>query len=228
MTDAPAIPRDSATLILVRKGDAPRILMGQRGRGASFMPDKFVFPGGALDADDREAPVARRLSDACLQRLDRRVEATGLGPALALAAIRETFEEAGLAIGHPDPAAAGLATDAPEGWRDFLNLGLTPAVDRLRFVFRAVTPPTRPKRFDARFFLADADDCANDLDDFAGASGELSHLQWVNLVEARKLDLPFITRVVLAEVEEILRSGGDDRAAPFFHHNENGSHVDPL
>jgi 8-oxo-dGTP pyrophosphatase MutT (NUDIX family) len=226
MTDAP-IPRDSATLILVRHGqDAPRILMGQRGRSASFMPDKFVFPGGALDPHDRELAPKTRLTDLCAARLDRRCDSLGLGPALALAAIRETFEETGLAIGTADGGAT--ADTAPDGWREFVGRGLMPSLDRLRFVFRAITPPTRPKRFDARFFLAQADAVVGDLDDFSAASGELTHLQWVDLAQARALDLPFITRVVLAEVEEILRDPAADRAAPFFWHDETGSYVDPL
>jgi hypothetical protein len=96
-------------------------------------------------------------------------------------------------------------------------------------VFRAITPPARPVRFDARFFLADAADLAGDPDDFARAEAELSHMSWLTLAEARALDLPFITAVVLAEVEMRLgASGDDDRPCPFFRHEGGRSYVDAL
>ena len=227
-------PRHAATVVLVRRdaGD-PRVLMGQRGRGASFMPSKFVFPGGALDPHDGAAPAEARLAQACLARLAQRAEAD-LGPALAMAALRETWEETGLILGHPAPAAEALAEGAPEDWRGFYASGHMPAVDRLHFIFRAITPPYRPKRFDARFFLAEASALANDPDDLSRASGELSHLTWLTLAEARALDLPLITEVVLAEVEEILEATPPGalpdpaRPAPFFHHKDDRSYFDAL
>ena len=154
---ASATPRDAATVVIARRdGDHPRVLMGQRGKGASFMPDKFVFPGGALDPEDHTAPEGASLRAECLARLEKK-SPPGLGPALARAAVRETFEETGLILGAPDPRAADLAgTMTDPSWRDFLASGHMPACDGLTFIFRAITPPYRPKRFDARFFLADA------------------------------------------------------------------------
>lgn len=235
--DAPP-PRDAATVVLVRRDDGPaRVLMGQRGRGASFMPSKFVFPGGALDAADREAAQGPRggpaLRAECLVRLEKSAP-SGLGHPLAMAAVRETFEETGLILGRPDAAAAGFAQEAPDGWADYYASGHLPNADRLTFVFRAITPPYRPKRFDARFFLAEADALSSDPDDLSRASGELSHLTWLTLAEARKLDLPLITEVVLAEVEEILELAAPgeappaDRPAPFFHHRDDRSYFDAL
>ena len=53
--------RDAATVIVLRDRDTrPRVLMGQRGAKAAFMPNKFVFPGGAVDAEGAEVPLARR------------------------------------------------------------------------------------------------------------------------------------------------------------------------
>ena len=226
MTDTPPRPRDAASLILVRRdGDAPpRVLMGQRGSGARFMPSKFVFPGGALEPGDGDLPFAQRLSETCARRLSLSAP-EGMARALGLSAIRETWEETGLPLGVGDPSAAGLAL--PEGWRGFCALGLAPALDRLVFVFRAITPPTRPVRFDARFFMADAADLAGDPDDFSGAEDELSHLSWLTLAEARTLDLPFITTVILAEVEARLESDGD-RPPPFFRHEGGRSYIDAL
>jgi len=90
----------------------------------------------------------------------------------------------------------------------------------LKFVFRAVTPPGRPRRFDARFFLINADDIANDLDDFSAASDELSHLQWIALEDVRQFDLPFITEVVLAEVAGRASRGDTSGSVPFFLNSE--------
>jgi 8-oxo-dGTP pyrophosphatase MutT (NUDIX family) len=223
----PPLPRDAASLVLVRRdGPEPRVLMGQRGAGARFMPSKFVFPGGALDPADAAAPAAGALSPACARRLALDA-APGVGAALAMSALRETFEETGLAIAALDPGARAAADAAPEAWRAFLARGLRPTPGRLRFFFRAVTPPTRPVRFDARFFLGDAADVAGDPDGLSGADGELGHLGWLTLSQARALDLPFITTVVLAEVALRLR-GGADRPAPFFRHEGGRSRIDAL
>jgi 8-oxo-dGTP pyrophosphatase MutT (NUDIX family) len=227
----PPAPRDAASLILVRRdgNTAPRVLMGQRGSSARFMPSKFVFPGGALEQSDGDLAVAGALAAACARRLEQ-ASPSGMGLALALSAIRETFEETGLALGMAHPEAVDRAEAAASSWRHYFARGVVPQLDRLRFVFRAITPPTRPVRFDARFFLADAADVVGDLDDFSQAEEELAHLQWLTLADARKLDLPFITTVVLAEVEARLAAPDwpQDRAVPFFHHDGRGSYVDAL
>ncbi|MFT7523888.1 MAG: 8-oxo-dGTP pyrophosphatase MutT (NUDIX family), partial [Candidatus Paceibacteria bacterium] len=59
--------RNAATVILLRdKATDPKILMGQRGKNAAFMPNKFVFPGGALDKTDADVPLATALSEQCM------------------------------------------------------------------------------------------------------------------------------------------------------------------
>lgn len=193
------------------------------------MPSKFVFPGGAVDHDDAGVPCADELSAACARRLAEGAPEVP-GRTLALSALRETFEEAGLAIGTVDPRAGKLAEHAPPAWRGFFSRGVLPQPGRLRFVFRAVTPPSRPVRFDARFFLADAADVVGDPDDFSAAEEELSHLQWLTLAEARRLDLPFITAVVLAEVELHVRrpEHAGARPVPFFWHSGGRSYIDAL
>lgn len=214
MTEAAPEPlvRDAATVLLVRRGPAgPSILMGQRGAGAAFMPSKYVFPGGALDADDAGVALASALRPGCLARLDQSAPA-GLGPALAAAAIRELWEETGLALG----VSGAWPGFVPPGWQGFADTGLRPAAAPLTFVFRAITPPGRPRRFDARFFLADAAALPGDPDDFSRAADELSHLHWVPLGEARRLNLPFITEVVLGEVGALLARGGEPESVPFF------------
>ena len=197
-------PRPAATVILVRRdGPEPTVLMGQRGAGAAFMPSKYVFPGGAVDATDAAVPLATGLGPLCAARLAWQSD-PGLETALVTAAVRELWEETGLALGEPGAA--------PAGWHGFDTTGLAPSAAALRFFFRAITPPGRPRRFDARFFLADAAALHADPDDFGRASDELSHLHWVPVAEARRLNLPFITEVVLAELSALL--GGLAAGAP--------------
>ncbi|MEI4486996.1 NUDIX hydrolase [Frigidibacter sp. MR17.14] len=199
--------RDAATVIVLRQtGAGPAVLMGQRGAGAAFMPSKYVFPGGALDPGDGAVPLARELDAVCAARLGERARA------LAATAIRELFEETGLRLGQP-----GDWRDPPADWVDFAATGLMPDAAPLGFVFRAITPPGRPRRFDARFLLIDAAALADDPDDFSRATDELAHLHWVPLAEARALDLPFITEVVLAEVSSMAARGlTRPIAVPFF------------
>ncbi len=216
---ADAVPiRDAATIIVLRDAKTqPAILMGQRGAKAAFMPNKFVFPGGAVDQGDGAVPLAAPLCEPCLSRVE--ADATGPGAsALAASAIRELWEESGLILGQPAPWG-----DAPEDWIAFAETGHRPDASGLRFVFRAITPPGRPRRFDARFFLADAATLASDPDDFSRASDELSHLQWVPLQDARDFDLPFITEVVLAEVEARLPYLTAPDSVPFFKNDDEAS-----
>ncbi|WP_407692409.1 NUDIX hydrolase [Rhabdonatronobacter sediminivivens] len=215
MSTAPAIDktaiRHAATIMLVRDhADGPQVLMGQRGASAAFMPDKFVFPGGAVDPDDAQVPLGTDLSPLCTARLE--AEGGMRAATLAAAAIRELWEETGLMLGTP-----GVWPGPPHpDWAQFAARGMLPAADALTFVFRAITPPGRPRRFDARFFLADATRVQGDPTDFSAACEELSHLQWVPFSTARHLNLPFITEVVLAEAEACLRDGGKPDSVPFF------------
>lgn len=222
---APAGPdktaiRHAATVILHRSGrDGPEVLMGQRGASAAFMPNKFVFPGGAVDAADATVPLAGDAGPDCMRRLA--LEASGLSPrACLVAAIRELWEETGLVLGQARP------WQAPEpDWTRFAATGHVPDASALRYVFRAVTPPGRPRRFDARFLLADAAAVMGDPDDFTHACDELSHLQWVPLSRARSFDLPFITEVVLAEVAPLIADGSAPLSVPFVENDDPVSSV---
>ncbi len=210
MTDTTtSVPvRDASTVILVRDpARKPSILMGQRGRNAAFMPDKMVFPGGAVDAEDGDIELTNGVPDCCAGRLKQQTEAHI--DSLCVAAVREVFEETGLILGQK-----GLWQDAPSDWTNFANQGYRPDASALRFFFRAITPPGRPRRFDARFFLADARALEGNIDDFSGASAELSHLQWVPIEDMRALNLAFITRLVLAELRKHLPSLDAPEAVP--------------
>ena len=144
---------------------------------------------------------------------------TDLAHALAVAAIRELWEETGLILGQK----GDWQGTPPADWLTFAERGYLPHAAPLQFVFRALTPPGRPRRFDARFFLVDADDVATDLDDFDAACDELSHLQWVSLSDARAFDMPFITEVVLAEVEARAKETSPPVSVPYFKNNDEES-----
>ncbi|MDK3019542.1 NUDIX hydrolase [Pseudodonghicola flavimaris] len=211
--------RNAATVIVLRdRMDQPAILMGQRGAKAAFMPNKFVFPGGAVDPGDAHIPLATPLPALCHNRLEENAPG-GMQGALAAAAIRELWEETGLVLGRPGAWPGAVPAD----WQRFADTGNLPSAEALQFVFRALTPPGRPRRFDARFFLVDAEAIQGDLDDFTHASDELSHLQWIPLKEARSFDLPFITEVVLAEVAGRVQDPAPPESVPFFRNNDEES-----
>lgn len=203
-------PKDAATLILVRRDGEPRVLMGCRHSAMAFMANKYVFPGGRMDPGDQRIPVAHDLRPEVMARASAGIT-TARARGLALAAIRETFEETGVLVGEK---GAPPRTRSP-AWVRFFAHGVVPRLDNLEMIARAITPPNRSRRFDARFFMADASAIARTLD--AAQHQELLTPSWLTLAEARALDLPGITRRVLDEVEARLSDpAGTQRPAPFF------------
>lgn len=215
-TDKTAI-RNAATVIAMRgrMSEDPQVLMGQRGAKAAFMPNKFVFPGGAVDVADAQVPLASPISPVCQERLADKAP-DGVHHPLSVAAVRELWEETGLILGEP----GSWTGEVPDDWQSFAATGHVPSARAMQFVFRALTPPGRPRRFDARFFLVDADQITGDLDDFSRAADELSHLQWIPLPKVREFDLPFITEVVLAEVAGRLHRPEPPASVPFFKNDD--------
>ncbi len=190
-------PRDAATLILYRRTrDSFEVLMGERHGGHAFMPNRYVFPGGAVSPMDSRVRTASPIAPSVAERLER-AATPARARALAAAAIRETFEETGLVLGHSDPTPG---KHVPKDWRSFFDLGFAPAVDCLEYVARAVTPVFRPRRFNARFFIADG----SNVDGSIQGDGELINVHWVSIADARKLEIPLITRVVLGHVEDFV------------------------
>jgi 8-oxo-dGTP pyrophosphatase MutT (NUDIX family) len=181
----PVTPRPAASLLVLREGAAgPDVLMGMRGAGHRFMPNRLVFPGGSVDPEDHAAPAGSELLPPVLSRLTRGVE-PGLARALAIAAARELFEETGLSLGHP------------------------PALDGLDYLCRAITPPTAPLRFDAHFFVVPVGRVSGDI----AGSGELEGLRYYGVAEAMALDLAFATKSVFERLLEWLAMSPDERAA---------------
>ena len=210
-------PRDAATLMLIdRSGAKPKVLLGRRHAGHKFMPGKFVFPGGRIEALDRVMPAARELHPATQKKLIERVKAPGdaFARATALAAVREMAEETGLLLGikrDDAPAVPG------EIWADFAKARVHPDLAQIHFIARAITPPRRPKRFDTRFFTTDVSSIAHKIEGVVGPESELVELVWVPIEEATHLDMPTITGVVLEELAARVAAGmGYDLPVPFY------------
>lgn len=200
-------PKRAASLILVRRdADAPRILMGRRNSAHAFMPDRWVFPGGRVDRGDHRAPAATELRPEVVQVFDRAGQAAS-ARGLALAAVRETFEEAGLLLATHTPArpAAGA-------WRPFLAQGAAPDLSALDVLARAITPPDVARRYDTWFFMADAERLISQ--DRQPDCGELDEIAWIAPQETETLALPAITRLILAEA--VARLDDPTRARPSF------------
>ena len=216
--------KNAATIILVRgSNENSKVLMGQRGKGASFMPNKFVFPGGSVDKEDSEIISDDAINREMFQNLKMKSE-SGIESAIVAAGIRELWEETGLILGS---FSKKILTTQHKSWEEFFRAGYQPNAKNMDLIFRAITPPGRTRRFDARFFLVNAENIHGDLDDFSNASGELSHLQWIGLTAAESLDLPIITQIVLKEVQSIM-NGSSPKGYPFYYHEGGTSHFERL
>mgnify|MGYP001765219977 CR=1 FL=1 len=221
-------PRDAATLLILDRavGGPMRVLMGRRHMRHKFMPGAWVFPGGRVDPADSRVRAADDYDPAELAKL--MVEMKGpktaaRARALAIAAIRETFEEAGVFVATTAeaPTVPGAGSDDPhDAFVAFAARGLAPALAEIRFVARAITPPGRPRRFDTRFLAIPAEAIAGRLESGVGPSGELEDVAWVTFEEARaRPELPPITRGVLDELDNRLAGGSrlaPDHPVPFY------------
>jgi len=165
---APADPRDAATVMLLRPaGGGVEVLMLRRVAAMKFAPGAYVFPGGSVDPADYDAPVGWHGPDPADfgARLGASAE---MARALVCAAVRETFEEAGVLLAGP-PDGGPVADPSGPSWeadRAALVAGevtLAELLSRRGLVLRAdllvpwarwITPEGEPRRFDARFFAA--------------------------------------------------------------------------
>jgi 8-oxo-dGTP pyrophosphatase MutT (NUDIX family) len=197
-------PKDAASLIILdRSGAKPKVLLGRRHEGHAFMPGKFVFPGGRVEAADVAVPAASELNSQAAAKLMQGTSARK-ARALALTAIRETFEETGLMLGVKRAAAPSAADGL---WAAFAQAGICPDLGPLHFVARAITPPGLSRRFDTRFFAVDAQAIALRVDGIVGPQAELVELVWVPLGETPRLGLHAITAAILDELEARTAAG---------------------
>ena len=212
-------PKDAATLILVdRTAATPKVLVGKRHDKVVFMPGKFVFPGGRVDKSDNRVPVAAPISKELETNLLKGSPkiTPSRARALAIAAIREACEETGLCLGRKTKSAA---PDLEGAWKPFTEAGLLPDPSSLFLIARAITPPGRVRRFDTRFFTADASAITHHVQGVVHADAELVELVWVEIGSKPLADLHAMTKNVLNELEKRLATGPlkHDAAVPFFH-----------
>lgn len=200
----PVRPRDAASLVIYReRGNTREVLLGRRSDKARFKPGVYVFPGGGLEAHDHRVIPHSPLDSDIPPRI-------GVGNsvrranALALAAVRETFEECGLVVGAP----GDVGTNPSASWQAFRARGLAPPLGALRYLGRAITPAVQPIRFHARFFAVDARHVTGETDD----TSELSDLQWVPVDQVRDLQVMPVTLLMLEALTRQLL-GNDPRAA---------------
>jgi len=216
-------PKDAATLILVdRSAATPKVLVGKRHDKVVFMPGKFVFPGGRVDKADNRVPVAASIPqelEANLLKGSPKITASR-ARSLAVAAIREACEETGLCLGRKSDGAKTSAMPKLDGpWQPFADAGLLPDPSGLFLIARAITPPGRIKRFDTRFFTADASAITHRVEGVIHPDAELVELVWVELGSQPLADLHPMTKNVLGELEKRLATGPLRHGAPvpFFH-----------
>ena len=201
------VPKLSASLLIVDTGGSePRFLFGRRHARHVFMPNRYVFPGGRVDADDARvtAPIAMNGFDRSVVALalNRRNALRG-AEAIALCAIREAWEEAGHMYGQPHAFEAKQSQ-----WQEFVNNRLAPDPSSLRLLARAITPAALPRRYDAWFFIAFRHAIALSVD-VCGPDSELDHQIWASEEETIAFDLPSITRMVLREAVQRLQADPD-------------------
>ena len=173
-------PVDAATMVVWRRRRGTiEVLMGRRHRNHVFMPHAYVFPGGRVETNDGKLKPETNLPADVQARLERAATNPTRARAIAAGAVRETWEETGLLIGKADGDV------------------LRPSLDGLDYFFRAITPPGRSRRFDARFFLVDAEHATGKL----AGDGELLDLAFRSFDDSRLLDVAGITRIAMAEAE---------------------------
>ncbi len=215
-------PRDAATIMLIdRAGATPKVLLGRRHHGHKFMPGKFVFPGGRIETLDRTMSAISELHPDTQAKLLERVDApsTALARAFALAAIRELAEETGLLLGAQGDTAPVSPGDI---WEEFAKAKVHPDLGQIHFIARAVTPPNRPKRFDTRFFTADASAIAHTIEGVVGPDSELVELIWMPIEEAAQVDMPTITGIILEELGARVAAGmAHALPVPFYFMQDN-------
>jgi len=203
-------PRDAASLILLRgEGSALEVLAGRRPLNVKFMPGVYVFPGGAIDPPDSIAWSVETGTEA-------------LGPKLmrsARAALRETWEEAGVLIGRPGGRQAAQPTRAPIE-QAYLERGLVAAMDVLTYVGRAITPSHSLRRFNTRFFLGDG----NNVHGEPVVSDELEDVGWHPVGHEAFASFRDVTRFMLARAIA-LRQGTASGETPLFYWAKNARRI---
>jgi 8-oxo-dGTP pyrophosphatase MutT (NUDIX family) len=187
----PKKPRRASTVILIREArDEFQVFLLKRSSGSGFFPGNYVFPGGALDPEDRNPELWKAHVDMDPGEVFRRLGG-GLSEeevfAFGVAAIRETFEEAGVLLANRDGQTEGelkrvcerrMTDGLHKGWVEDLVVsdGWTLAFAMLGRWEHWITPELMAHRYDTRFFLVfmpQGQECAPD-------TRETTHGIWIS------------------------------------------------
>ena len=234
--------RDAATVMLLRDGsDGPEVCLMQRNLNSDFVGGAYVFPGGAVDPADADADVADRCPDLDDAEASRRLGLAVGGLAFSVAAIRESFEEAGVLLarhadgrrldlsgpgtaerfaGHRDDVDNERRTIAEIAVQEDLHLD----VGQLHYFSRWITPLGAHRRYDTRFFVCAAPEGQEVVED----SRELIGTQWLTPAEAlRRHDAGDIT-MIFPTVRTLVALSRFDRADAVLDHARAQSRVEGI
>jgi len=162
---SPAVPRDAATIMLLREDSGVQAYLLRRTAVLEFAPGACVFPGGSVDERDGD-PETGWAGPSPADFADQLGTSRERARALICAAVRETFEESGVLLAGPSPTdlvhdSAALSADRHallEGATSFAEVlrrrGLLLRADLLTPWARWITPEASPRRFDTWFFAA--------------------------------------------------------------------------
>jgi 8-oxo-dGTP pyrophosphatase MutT (NUDIX family) len=202
-------PVSAASVVIVRNGvDGLEVLVVVRARHLAFMGGATAFPGGRVDAADRDSAFGRHIGDASFAADEL---------ALRVAAIRETLEETGMVLARASgtgellreaalpPLRARWRAALLAGGATLLDLvqaeGLELACDALTPLAHWITPVDSPRRFDTRFFITQSgDQVAAAVGDENEASAWLAPKRVLDEADAGTRTLPFVTRMLLMRV----------------------------
>ena len=179
-------PKPAATLIITKiKNKKVHVLMGKRPNKARFAPGMWVFPGGKLDKSDLTISKNYITNSKIIKNLSSLKAIPPLVKGLIHTAIRETEEETNLKLKSNN-------------------------IKNMWVLGRAITPLTRPMRFDTKFFVAPSD-C------FIGkvkGNGELAKLEYVEINKALNLPMFDVTEFILQEINKRINKGNEGKSNP--------------
>ncbi len=241
MVDARAIPvRDAATVMLVRDGaEGMEVFMLRRNLNSDFVGGAYVFPGGAVDEADRHADLEAVCQGRSDEAASHQLGIPSGGLAFWVAAIRESFEEAGVLLAVPeasddvisfaDEATAARfvehrrAVDGGEKrLREICALEhLRLDVDRIHYFSHWITPEGPPRRYDTRFFVAAAPPEQVPLHDDRETIANL----WVRPQDALERHGRGELDLILPTIRNLMAIGRFDRSADLLAHAQQISEV---
>ncbi len=202
--------RDAATVLILAERPDLQVLMLRRNARSVFVGDMWVFPGGAVDPADATAEADALVAGLTDAEASRQLDVGSGGIAFWVAALRETFEEAGLLLGHPVGRQGSRAEIGARllQHQDAVNRGDLDFIDLVRsealvldgagvhYVSRWITPAGPPRRYDTRFFVTAMPPGQVAVHD----DDEAVHHEWVRAADAVAAnaagDMPMLTPTV--------------------------------